>query len=197
MLYCAKPCKPLHLRIAHFGEPITTASSEDLIKNAPEKGAFQIYFLIHGSVQDFIVLAVAAIQDFIVLFKTMLSRNNQPNLPARLAFRSGGYLVDRQVRAVEFLFRLQPDAGELLHRAIYRIAARERNRYPEQRAAQLRHEAHAADAAERLEAEDAGSDAAPRAAQAMQRPHAEHIVDLPAVLRQRKHPHKQTAGHAA
>ena len=51
-------------------------------------------------------------------------------------------------------------------------------------AEQLRAEAHAAQAAERPGAEDAAGDAAPGAAQAVQRPDAEHVVDLPAVLRQ-------------
>jgi hypothetical protein len=48
-----------------------------------------------------------------------------------------------------------------------------------------------------LQAEDAGGDAAPGAAQAMQRPDAEHVVDLPAVLRQREHQTNKAAGNAA
>ncbi len=60
---------------------------------------------------------------------------------------------------------------------------------------QLRHEGDAASAAQRLAAEDAGRDAAPGAAQAMQRPDAEHVVDLPAVLGEREHDHEQPAGH--
>jgi hypothetical protein len=46
-------------------------------------------------------------------------------------------------------------------------------------------------------AEDAGGDAAPGAAQAVQRPDAEHVVDLPAVLRQREHDDEEAAGNAA
>ena len=62
---------------------------------------------------------------------------------------------------------------------------------------QLRHEGHDADAAECLLPEDAGGDTAPGAAQAMQRPDAKHIVDLPAVLRQREHHDEQATGKAA
>ena len=49
------------------------------------------------------------------------------------------------------------------------------------------------DAAQRLRAEDAGGDAAPRAAHAVQRPDAEHVVDPPAVLREREQEHEQRA----
>ena len=62
---------------------------------------------------------------------------------------------------------------------------------------ELRAERDAADAAQRLRAEDARGEAAPRAAQAVQRPHAEHVVDLPAVLRQREHEHEEAAGDEA
>ena len=67
---------------------------------------------------------------------------------------------------------------------------------PTTRADQLRGQAHAAQAAQRLAAEDAGRDAAPGAAQAVQRPHAQHVVDLPAVLRQREHHDEDGAGDA-
>ena len=58
--------------------------------------------------------------------------------------------------------------------------------------------AHAiAHAAERRAAEDAARQPAPRAAQAVQRPHAEHVVELPAVLREREHGDEDGARHAA
>jgi hypothetical protein len=44
-------------------------------------------------VPDFIVLDIAAIQDTIVLFKILLSRNNDNNLPARFAFRRSADLM--------------------------------------------------------------------------------------------------------
>ena len=44
---------------------------------------------------------------------------------------------------------------------------------------ELRPEAHAAHAAEHRQPEDAAGDAAPQPAQAMQRPYAEHVVELP------------------
>ncbi len=62
---------------------------------------------------------------------------------------------------------------------------------------QLGGEAHAAQAAQGLLAEDAGGDAAPGAAQAVQRPDAQHVVDLPVVLREREHPDEQAAGDGA
>jgi hypothetical protein len=46
----------------------------------------------------------------------------------------------------------------------------------------------------RIAAEDAGSDAAPGAAHPVQRPDAQHVVDLPAVLRLREQEVKQRAG---
>ena len=62
-----------------------------------------------------------------------------------------------------------------------------------QRADRLRRQRDAAQAAQRLLPEDARGDAAPGAAQAVQRPHAQHVVDLPAVLRQREHAHEDRA----
>jgi hypothetical protein len=82
-------------------------------------------------------------------------------------------------------------------RAIDDEAADHGHRDAHQRADQLRHEGNAAQPAQRLHAEDAGGDAAPGAAQAVQRPDAEHVVDLPAVLRQGKQVDEQAARHRA
>src|ERR1039457_5464303 len=99
--------------------------------------------------------------------------------------------MDAQIRAVKFFLSAQAYADQLLQHAIDQIAAGKSDRHTEQRAAQLRHEAHAASAAKRLEAKYPCGYPAPCAAQTMQRPHAEHVVDLPAVLRQGEHHHEQ------
>src|SRR5512140_57160 len=117
--------------------------------------------------------------------------------PAGFALRRGGDLVYAQVRAVEFFFRVEADADRLADRAINQKTAAEGDAHAQQGADELRHEADAAQPAQRFQPEYACRDAAPCAAQSMQRPDAKHVVYLPAVLRQGKHQHEQTARNAA
>jgi hypothetical protein len=105
--------------------------------------------------------------------------------------------VDGEVGAVEFVFGIEADADEGFQRAIDQQAAAEGDDDAQRGAGELAHEGDAAEPAQRLGAEDAGGDAAPGAAQAVQRPDAEHVVDLPAVLRQREHHDEEAAGDAA
>src|SRR5262249_36312300 len=55
----------------------------------------------------------------------------------------------------------------------------------------------AAYAAERNEPEDSAGDTAPQTAQTVQRPYAQHIVDLPLVGRDLEHLHEDDARHSA
>src|SRR3546814_8079981 len=66
-----------------------------------------------------------------------------------------------------------------------------------QRAEKLAPKGDAADAAKACQPEDAAGDAAPEAANAMQRPDAEHVVDLELALAPLKHRHEEQTGDAA
>src|SRR5512143_2420826 len=99
-------------------------------------------------------------------------RPTRSSSPRRLALRRRRDLVDRQVRAVELLLRVEPQADCLLQDAVDEQRARDGD--AGERPDELRAERHAADAAERLRSEDAGGEPAPRAAEAVQRPDAEH-----------------------
>ena len=105
--------------------------------------------------------------------------------------------MDAEVGAVELFFLVEADADQFLDRAIDDEAAGEGDADAEQCADELRHEADATDAAQCFGAEDTRCDAAPRATQAVQRPHAEHVVDLPAILREGEHDDEQGTGDAA
>src|SRR5690606_38156308 len=98
---------------------------------------------------------------------------------------------------VEFLLLIQAQAADALDQGIYAEAADDRHGDAEQGGEQLAAEGHATQTAERGAAEDAAGNAAPGAAQAVQRPHAEHIVDLPAVLRAGEQLHEEDAGDGA
>src|SRR3546814_6154527 len=65
----------------------------------------------------------------------------------------------------------------------------------EQGADQLRHERDATNTAQSLAAENANRQATPGSAQAMQGPDAQHIVNLPFILRQFIHAHKNESGN--
>ena len=102
-----------------------------------------------------------------------------------------------EVGAVEFLLGVEAQADRHLDQAIHHEAAGGGNGDPQRGAGQLRQERHAAQPAQRLAAENAGRQPAPRAAQAVQRPHAQHVVLLPCILRPRKHHHEDHARHCA
>lgn len=82
---------------------------------------------------------------------------NQPakirELPARFALRRCRDLMNTQVRAIEFFLGAQAYADQFFQHAVYSIAAGKSDHHTKQCAAQLRHEAHSADSAKRLEAE--------------------------------------------
>src|SRR5690242_12025317 len=99
--------------------------------------------------------------------------------------------MDGQVGAVELLFRIKTDADGALDAGIHDKATDHGDQDAEQGANQLAGQADAAQASEGVIAKDAGGNAAPGATQAMQRPHAEHVVDLPAVLRHGKELYEQ------
>ena len=117
--------------------------------------------------------------------------------PARFALRRGGDLVDAQVRPLVFLFLIEAQAENQLQRAVDRKTAGQRDGDAENGHHQLRHEGDAAGAAQGLAAEDPGGNPAPGAADAVQRPDAEHVVDLPAILGQREHDDEQRTGDGA
>ena len=101
--------------------------------------------------------------------------------------------MDRQVGADELVFLRQSQADRGAQHAVDDESARECPGNAERGACELRAEADAATPAERRLAEEAGRDAAPGAAQAVQRPDAEDVVDPPAVLRQRELEKQKTA----
>ncbi len=117
--------------------------------------------------------------------------------PRRLALRGGADAVDGEVGAVEFLFGVEADTEGLFQHAIDHEAADQGHCDAHQRADDLRGQRHPAQPAQRLHAENARGNAAPGATQAVQRPDAQHVVDLPAVLRQGEHPDKQRPGNRA
>ena len=107
----------------------------------------------------------------------------------------GADLVDRQIRPVVFLFLGESQADGLTHDAVNQQGADDRNDETEQGAEQLTGEADATHAPQGFTAENPGGYATPGAAQTVQRPHAQHVVYLPAVLGQREHHHGQLQGH--
>ena len=64
--------------------------------------------------------------------------------------------MDREVGAVEFLFRIEPQRDHRPEPTVDDVAAGHGDRHPRQRADDLRAERDAAEAPERLGAEDAG-----------------------------------------
>ena len=78
--------------------------------------------------------------------------------------------MDGEVGAFEFLFRIEPQADEDAEDAVDGEATRQCNDDAGYGADQLRHEGDRAETAERFQPEDARRDAAPGAAQAVQRP---------------------------
>src|SRR5450830_738514 len=78
------------------------------------------------------------------------------SLPARFSLRRRRNLVDRQIRTLEFLLRIEADADGFLEEAVDDPAADGGDGDTQHGAAQLRHEGHAADTTECLQAEDAG-----------------------------------------
>lgn len=117
--------------------------------------------------------------------------------PERFPLRACRDMVDGQVGTVVFLFGIETDADGFLQPAIDRKTASQGNRDAQSGTDQLAHEAYTAHTAQCLCPEDTGGNAAPGTAQAMQRPDAEYVVDLPAVLGDGEHRDEQAAGHAA
>ena len=114
--------------------------------------------------------------------------------PVGFALGRGTDVVDGQIGAVEFLLLAQTQAHGLLEQAVDQQAAQRGPGHAHQRAYELGQRMHAAKPAQCLRAEDAGRNAAPGAAQTVQRPHTQHIVDLPFVLGQSEHEYKDGAG---
>ncbi len=105
--------------------------------------------------------------------------------------------MNRQISPFVLFLFTESNAHELLQCAVDYEATGGGDDYAEQGADQLRHEGDAAHAAEGLQAKDAGGDAAPGTAQAVQRPDTEYVIDLPLVLRQGEGPDEQAAGDEA
>src|SRR3569832_2148947 len=103
--------------------------------------------------------------------------------PRLLIRRLGTDLVDAEIGAGVFLFLAQTQTERGLQTAIDDTAAGQRAQH--------------AESAQRRTAEKARGDAAPHAAQAVQRPYAEHVVDLPFVLGEGEGPDEQRPGHRA
>src|ERR1700760_3902963 len=105
-----------------------------------------------------------------------------PGPPRRTSPRRRRNLVNRQIGAVVLVFLIEPQPDRQPDRTVHECAAERRHDDSAQRAHQLRAERNAAQAAERAQAEDACRDTTPRAAQTVQRPYAQYVVDAPAVL---------------
>ena len=105
--------------------------------------------------------------------------------------------MDRKIRThMLFLFR-EADTHRLLKEAVDNKATGQCIARAEQAAHQLRRKRHPAETTERLKPEHPASHAAPDAAEAMQGPHAENVVDLQSVLAHVEHDDEDRAGHAA
>src|SRR3569623_751896 len=117
--------------------------------------------------------------------------------PRLLIRRLGTDLVDAEIGAGVFLFLAQTQTERGLQTAIDDTAAGERNQHAESGTDELRQHAHPAKPAQRRAAENARGNAAPHAAQAVQRPHTAHVVDLPYVLGEGEGPDDQRPGHRA
>ena len=91
--------------------------------------------------------------------------------------------MNGQIGAVILLLLAQAYANKRLEHPVHRKAAEQGHGDPGQAAKQLAGNAHAAETAPQWLAEDTAGNAAPYAAQAMQRPDAQHIIDLPFDLR--------------
>ncbi|RMP71976.1 hypothetical protein ALQ17_05320 [Pseudomonas fluorescens] len=102
--------------------------------------------------------------------------------------------MDRQVCAVILLFLAQAQPVHALDHAVHQQAAGQRDQHAKGGADQLADQADTAQATQCRLAEDAAGNAAPHPTQTMQRPHAQHVVDLPAILGGDKEPYKQTTG---
>src|SRR5476651_1649179 len=100
-------------------------------------------------------------------------------------------LVDRQVRAVILLFLTQAQAVNALDYAIHEEAAGQRHHHTQRGADQLADQTHTAQTAQGRLAEDPAGNPAPHAAQTVQRPHTQHIIDLPAILGRDEAPDEQ------
>ncbi len=101
--------------------------------------------------------------------------------------------MDRQIRAIELFFRIEPQTNRQVQCFVHQVATHHCHQHAQQGAGDLRHQADASHATEGLEPEDAGSNSAPGTAQSVQRPDAEDIVTLPAVLREGKQRDEQAA----
>src|SRR3569623_1115084 len=117
--------------------------------------------------------------------------------PRLLIRRLGTDLVDAEVGAGIFLFLAQTQTERGLQSAIDDTAARQCDQHAKSGTKKLRQQAHSAESAQRRTAENARGNAAPHAAQAVQGPHAEHVVDLPFVLGESEGPDEQRPSHRA
>src|SRR5574344_2772554 len=109
----------------------------------------------------------------------------------------GADLVDRQIRAVVLLFLGEAQADGLTHHTVDQQGADDGNRHAEQGAEQLADEADAAHAPQGFTAEDPCRNPAPGAAQAVQRPDTEHVVELGTALQPGEDQYEDGTGHAA
>ncbi|MNN54862.1 hypothetical protein D3C81_1697020 [compost metagenome] len=105
--------------------------------------------------------------------------------------------MQRQVRTLELLLMAQAQPMQRADCAINGKAADQCHHNAHQAAQQLADQADTAHATQCRLAKDAAGNATPHAAQAMKWPHAQHVVDLPAVLRRSEGPDEQRAGHQA
>ena len=99
-----------------------------------------------------------------------------------MILRVGTDTVNRDVSPLELLFLAEPDADRLVENAVHDKPAGQGEYYGRQAAGQLGDEADPAQAPQGLLPKDTGGDTAPGTDHAMQRPDAEHIVDLQVFL---------------
>src|SRR5689334_13343477 len=86
--------------------------------------------------------------------------------------------MDREVRSGELFILGQPDAYRFFQTSIDKETAGQGEKYRCQRAAQLGQESDPPHAAEKFLAENSGCNSSPRTDYPVQRPDAEHVIDL-------------------
>ena len=104
--------------------------------------------------------------------------------------------MDRQICAFKLFFSTQANANKRFQQAVNHDTTQQRPHHAHGGADQLRLQAHAAHAAKGFRPKNTRRNAAPRAAQTMQWPNAQHVVNLPFVLRPGEHDDKNRTGNA-
>src|SRR4051812_17176448 len=115
--------------------------------------------------------------------------------PSEFGFRQSADRVDCQIGAAPLLLVGESDADEAPHQGVECESRHKSEAGDADRTEDLRQGRNATHAAELGQAEDAGSDTAPEAAEAVQRPDPEHVVDLEPLLGEGEAAYENDPGH--